>query len=322
MAQFDRKGWHGLTEIAIQKDKNEQLTYLQAKLLPELIKAEETGVSGLKASLDRFARVATNVSDNVLTAANQAGENLALQKEVMDKVDNMKVLKISRWNLELFDKLENNMDAINRFSTYLSSMEHIANKLSEFAAKTSDIDRVINNIDSTLGESKDLTRFLASHIDEIQNSGDAALKSVGIAESHFEKAIKSLQERTDEMMNNLYRNSGNHESHLENIYHEIEKNLNSITTQYVDAFKAAFTDSMPRLNQLDNLELIKDINVSSKNYLNQNKELISRLSSIEENIKKRKSRNNSSINEYVVSNEKVKKADESIGIGKVIKKVF
>ena len=42
------------------KEKNDQLSYLQAKLLPELIKAEDTGVSGLKASLDRFARVATS----------------------------------------------------------------------------------------------------------------------------------------------------------------------------------------------------------------------------------------------------------------------
>ncbi|MEO9258006.1 MAG: MotA/TolQ/ExbB proton channel family protein, partial [Crocinitomicaceae bacterium] len=36
----------------VLKDKNNQLSYLQAKLLPELVRAEDTGVSGLKASID------------------------------------------------------------------------------------------------------------------------------------------------------------------------------------------------------------------------------------------------------------------------------
>ena len=33
----------------ISRDKNEQISYLQATLLPELVRAEDTGVSGLKA---------------------------------------------------------------------------------------------------------------------------------------------------------------------------------------------------------------------------------------------------------------------------------
>jgi len=60
----------------VLRDKNDQLSYLQAKLLPELVRAEDTGVSGLKASLDRFAKEATKISDNVKIAANQTGLNL------------------------------------------------------------------------------------------------------------------------------------------------------------------------------------------------------------------------------------------------------
>ena len=194
----------------VLKEKNEQLSYLQAKLLPELVKAEDTGVSGLKASLDRFARVATTISDNVLIAANQTGENLVLQQEVMDKVENMKVLKVSKWNLELFEKLDMNMDAFNKFSTYLSNMEKISSNLLEFAARTSSIDQIIKGIDTTLSDSKQLTQFLSAHFDKIEDAGNAALKSVGIAESHFEDAIESLKTRTDEMINQLYKSAGNH----------------------------------------------------------------------------------------------------------------
>src|SRR5690606_27124364 len=76
-------------------NKNSQISYLQAQLLPKLIKAEDTGIFGLIASLDRFTRVATKISDDVLIAANQTGENIVMQQEVLDKVSNLDIIRIS-----------------------------------------------------------------------------------------------------------------------------------------------------------------------------------------------------------------------------------
>lgn len=335
----------------VLKEKNEQLSYLQAKLLPELIKAEDTGVSGLKASLDRFARVATTISDNVLIAANQTGENLVLQQEVMDKVENMKVLKVSKWNLELFEKLDINMDAFNKFSTYLSNMEKISSNLLEFATRTSNIDLVIKGIDTTLSDSKQLTQFLSAHFDRIEDAGNAALKSVGIAESHFEDAIESLKTRTDEMINQLYKSAGNHETKLEDIYKEIKENLNNITSEYISSFSEAYSNSIPKFEQLDNLSLLPEIKEefllkatdfqkesglktqslieiandlssslkSVQNNLN-SQAIISKLESIDEKLKRRINKNANSTPKRKVVNEDLK--DNSLSIGKVIKKLF
>lgn len=70
----------------VLRDKNDQLSYLQAKLLPELVRAEDTGVSGLKASLDRVAKEATQISDNVKIAANQNRMKLQALHEVISKI--------------------------------------------------------------------------------------------------------------------------------------------------------------------------------------------------------------------------------------------
>ena len=82
-----------------------------------------------------------------MIAANQTGKNLELQKDVMEKVDNMKVLKVSKWNLELFERMEKNMESLNKFSAYLSNMEKITSQLLEFGNRTSDINKVINRFD-------------------------------------------------------------------------------------------------------------------------------------------------------------------------------
>jgi len=306
----------------VQRDINEQFSYLQAKLLPELIRAEDTGVSGLKASLDKFARVATNIFDNVLIAAKQTGENLELQKEFIEKVDNLKVLKVSKWNLELFDRMESNLEAMKQFSDYVSNMEQIASNLLEFSSKTSDVNRVINDINTTLSESKKLFNFLSSHLEIIENSGDVALKSVGLAESHFEESIKLLNERTEEMIKQLYKSAGNHEIKLESIYKDIEGNLNGIANQYIGAFRDAFSDSIPKFKQLDNLDLIKDINTSLNSMVN-NQPLFNKLNSIEANIIRRNGNNNKkNLDVNTALKVETKDGSKPISFRKVLKKIF
>ncbi len=272
----------------ISRDKNEQISYLQATLLPELIKAEDTGVSGLKASLDRFARVATEISDNVLIAAKKTGENILLQQEVIDKVANLDVLKISKTNLELFSRLESNMIAFNKFSEYVSLMSQISENLRDFASRTKNIDNVAYQIDNSLQENNRLSRFLTSHFEKIEAAGNAALKAVDLSDSHFKEAIDRLKEETDNTLSKAFRavnesashfsgaieklkeevdnriarlndNAADNESKITAIYNEIGANLASITSQHISQLQAAYSNAIPQFDQLNNLQVLPKI---------------------------------------------------------------
>ena len=272
----------------ISHDKNAQISYLQAKLLPELVKAEDTGVSGLKASLDRFARVATDISKNVLTAANQTRENIILQQEVIDKVGNLDVLKISETNLELFNRLENNMIAFNKFSEYVSLMSQISENLKDFASRTRNVDNIVNQIDLSLQENNRLSRFLTSHFEKIDTAGLAALKAVDLSDSHFKEAIEKLKTETDNCINQVFRavnesashfsdaieklreetdnrisrlsrEAADNESKLAEIYHDISVRLTSVTSQHISEFQKAYSSAIPHFDQLDNLQILQKI---------------------------------------------------------------
>ena len=272
----------------ISREKNEQISYLQATLLPELIKSEDTGVSGLKASLDRFARVATDISDNVLVAVNKSNENILLQQEVIDKVANLDVLKISETNLELFNRLESNMSAFNKFSEYVSLMSQISDNLKDFASRTKNIDNVINQIDLTLQENDRLSRFLTSHFEKIETSGFAALKAVDLSDAHFREAIEKLKVETDNCLNQAFRavnESASHfsgaieklkeeidsrishlnqdasanESKLAEIYNEIGVKMASATSEHISQLQAAYSNAVPRFDQLNNLQILPKI---------------------------------------------------------------
>ncbi len=273
---------------SLLKDKNQQISYLQATLLPELIKAEDTGVSGLKASLDRFARVATDISDNVLIAARKTGENILLQQEVIDRVANLDVLKISKTNLELFNRLENNMIAFNKFSEYISIMSQISDNLKNFASRTISIDNVVAQIYNTLQENDRLSRFLSLHFEKIETAGNAALKAVDLSDSHFKEAIEKLKEETDKTLNQAFRavnesslhfsgaidklkeeidnrisrlnhDAADNETKMTGIYNDIGANLASVASQHISQLQTVYSNALPQFDQLNNLQILPKI---------------------------------------------------------------
>ena len=270
------------------EDKNKQISYLQAKLLPELIRAEDTGVSGLKASLDRFARVATNISDNVLIAANQTGENIILQQEVIDKVTNLDMLKISKTNLELFNRIESNMSSFKEFSEYVSLMSQISDNLKDFALRTTNIDKVANQIDLSLQENNRLSKFLTTHFEKIESAGLAALKAVDLSDLNFKEAVGKLEQEIknrEAVLNNtavdadshtrdvieklreeienriclLNKNENDFEFKLTEIYSSISKKFEEIGSKYIQEFQTAYSNAIPQFKQLDQLEYLPKI---------------------------------------------------------------
>jgi hypothetical protein len=306
----------------ISREKNEQISYLQATLLPELIKSEDTGVSGLKASLDRFARVATDISDNVLVAVNKSNENILLQQEVIDKVANLDVLKISETNLELFNRLESNMSAFNKFSEYVSLMSQISDNLRDFASRTKNIDNVINQIDLTLQENDRLSRFLTLHFEKIETSGFAALKAVDLSDAHFREAIEKLKVETDNCLNQTFRavnESASHfsgaieklkeeidsrisrlnqdasasESKLAEIYDEIGVKMASVTSEHISQLQTAYSNAVPRFDQLNNLQILPKIQEQLSDGISQlqnNSKLVEAINQLNASLITKKSR--------------------------------
>ncbi len=265
----------------VQRDKNDQLSYLQAKLLPELVRAEDTGVSGLKASLDRFAREATKISDNVRIAANQTGTNLQAQLDVISKVERLDMMKVSRINLELFDRLDSNMLAYNQFSNYLTLMNKISENLFNFSARTENVEIIATEIKSTLKDSQELSRFLTSHFQQIESAGSSALKAVNLSDSHFREAIEKLTSETSTRISSLNNLADNSETTLKETFEKIGSDLNEITNRHINSLSLAYNESVPRFDQLDNLNLLPELKNQSTS---QSKEMIEAINQLNRSI--------------------------------------
>ena len=255
----------------VLEDKNRQLSYLQSKLLPELVRAEDTGVSGLKASLDRFAREATKISDNVRVAADRTENTVQMQLEIIDKVKDLNMTKVSKINLELFDRLETNIQSFDKFSIYIKTINKISENLVQFSNRTEVVETIAGEIKSTLHDSKELSKFLSLHFQQIQSAGGAALNAVNLSDSHFREAIERLKAEIDNRISELNSKANSAESSIKETFDNIGIKLNNITAAHLDKLTVAYNGSMPHFEQLDNLNLIPELGDKSSN---QSKELI------------------------------------------------
>lgn len=252
------------------KGKNEQISYLVAKLLPELEKSGELGVSGLRNSLDKFSINTTGFAKVLHETTLKTESNLKIQQEIIQKIDGMDVLKVSRANIELFDRLDNNMVAFNKFSESLSIMSMISSNLKDFASRTVNIDKVINQIDSSLQENLRLHQFLTSHFEKIESFSRTTTSAVELSENSFRKAVdlldvnlkESIDKLNDEIENrvsSLNKITDRTESVLLSIFDEIGKKLNEITIHHIESLETAFSGSIPQFQQLDELRFMGQI---------------------------------------------------------------
>jgi len=326
--------------------KNKQISYLQAMLLPELLKAEESGISGLKASIDRFARDTTGMATILYNTTLKTESNLKIQneiivtqKEIIQKIESIGVTRVSKANLDLLDKLEKNIQSFNQFANYLELMGRISLQLQDFASRTANIDSITRHIESSLSENKMLIEFLSSHFNKIENAGNAALNAVDVADSHFRDSIERLKLNTESTLENLYKsitessskfaeaidnlnteiqtrtekinqNAADQESKLSEIYNEIGFKLKTITDEHIGQLNSSFKEAIPRFDELKHLtelpvireqftnnhnsrkfiEVVEGLNESVlkvKENINQHN-LLSKLSSIEDALKRKK----------------------------------
>lgn len=266
--------------------KNEQISYLQAKLLPAIIDANQTGLQGLKTQIEQFSRDAFKISAELKETSliNQnslirTNESIRTQQEIFHKMERIDIINIIKVNGELFDKLEKNIHSYKQFADYIELMGQISNQLHDFASRTANIDSITRHIESSLSENKKLIEFLSSHFNKIENAGNAALSAVDVADSHFRDAIEHLKINTESTLDNLFKsmtessskfaevidnlnneiqtrterinqNSVDHESKLSEIYNDIGNRLKTITDEHIRQLNTCFKEAVPRFDEL------------------------------------------------------------------------
>ncbi len=243
----------------VNRGLNSQISYFQNKLLPVLIKAEDTGVSGLKASLDKFGRETAKILEDLHGAVDKTSRTLSSQLQVISKVENLNFTKVSKVNLELFDRLEVNMNALNSFSQYLNQMDKVAGNLYGFSERTNDFKKIADAVNENLNESKLLTQFLTRHLQAIESSGSSALNAFNLVDSKFADAISKLSQEVDNRMSLLNDKASVLDSNLMQTFEKVGDDIHRVTEIHLQDLSKSYAESMPEFKNLEILQTLPSL---------------------------------------------------------------
>ncbi|MEB2787327.1 hypothetical protein [Algoriphagus persicinus] len=247
----------------VLEGKNKQLSYLQAKLLPALIASQETGIAGLKHSLDLFTRKGIEISEKIRIASLNTAESMNIQLKTIEKVENLKMDRVTKVNLDLFEKLESSVPVIQAFEKNLKTIQNISEHLESFALKTKSIEDLAQTIklniedsNDQLNLSKQLTEFLTEHFKKLDTHGQKVVEAVSYNELYFSEAITALKQRLDHLYKTFQNDASNHQISLQKGYEAISDSIKEVSLNQIEEYKKLYENSPPQFKELEKLEYL------------------------------------------------------------------
>jgi hypothetical protein len=252
----------------VLEGKNRQLSYLQAKLLPALIASQETGIAGLKHSLDMFTRKGTEISEKIRIASLNTAQSIHTQLKTIEKVEELKMDRVTKANLDLFEKLESSVKVIEAFERNIKSIQDISEHLATFAQKTKSIEDLAQtiklNIDDSndqLNLSKQLTEFLTEHFKKLDTHGKKVEEAVSYNELYFSEAIEVLKQRLNKLYDTFQEDASNHQISLNKGYEVISKSIKEVSENQIEEYKRLYENAPPQFKILEKLAYLEKIEI-------------------------------------------------------------
>lgn len=283
----------------VLEGKNKTLSYLQTRLLPKLHKIEETGLEGLKLGLDRFTKNAKTLSQDFIKTHNQSSENLEKQINLIEKVEKLDVSRWAKHSSELFNRIDQNMEAYKSFSDYLVSIEKVSDNIEKFSVRTSEVERIIQDINNNFIVSTKLASLLGSHLEEIESSKNYAIDFIGLSKkeiegfvglvneevksnfsnsvnkindyigdvnNRFEKSVDLLRDKIKNINSVIETSLDTLDRHIDKSSSKIQKTVNEMTNKYEFVLKD-LSERSNKLDLFDNLLELPKLNSTSRDIL-------------------------------------------------------
>lgn len=153
----------------VSKGKADLLNDIQTNLLPDLNKADDSEINGLKSCLNQFAQQSTRMVYDLQKVGEQTARTITVQQETVSKLENMNIKKIASFNATVYQKMESSFDKLDQFSTYLTQLNKVASNLVRFSKSIDNVEELIHNIHANSEMSKELSKFLTFHFQKLEH---------------------------------------------------------------------------------------------------------------------------------------------------------
>ncbi|WP_018477671.1 hypothetical protein [Pontibacter roseus] len=234
------------------KHQNEYYTFLQTNLLPKLNSDMAASLGNLKSVLDSFNK---DFLDKVLgfrPIVDSLSENIRIQKEFIQKLDEIGFTQMANANLQVFDKLKESEQLFQNFLQYQVALNESVQKGGEL---TENIGQVLSRLTSLQQGFDQVPGYLQKHDESIQRQinffgrHEEDLNTIAArVEQYFDKAALKLTDLMEARLQHQERDAQNaYEKWQEHFTRLNEDNVYERILDYMRPFET-LNQQQDRLN--------------------------------------------------------------------------
>lgn len=204
------------TEMA--KNKNHFLTWIQTDLMSKLSDDITGALIKMTQDLNEFNRTFADNTRELKETLSTVKDNYGGQVKLLEAIDNIKINKIAKANIEVYDKLQGCTEELeNLFEIFANSEEYVTkvvelnNKIGSVEERTLLFEELGNYFKSEIEFVRDrqgMMRQQMSSIDSVlqdalSNLGDSLSNSIGDLTGKFQEQNQRIQLLIEEQQNSL-----------------------------------------------------------------------------------------------------------------------
>lgn len=288
-----------------EKYKNSFLSFLQANLLPELIRTETSGISALNDRLQNFGRtLAPNIKE-LAQVVDRSIDAVRIQQNTIRRVEELGTTQLAKSNASIFKELSGMMDSFKEFAAYYQELtksvkqtSDLTQNLKGLVQRTNEVERIASGIESNVQQNNALGKYLSKHFVDVE-SQNTALKSV-VDESSItlNKSLEEVKATAYRLAEEMQGISISMEPKLKEAFDSSLLTIEKMTSEQLSKLEMAYENSRPKFDKLERLDKIEEgidkLNQTSSEQSKQQAEIAAALQELAEVLRENKAKGNDS----------------------------
>ena len=243
-------------KIIVETGKNTFLSWMQAKLLPELSSDTVGALSKLTRNLKSFNETFSNNTKELKDVLGTVKDTTDGQAKLLKEIENLNINRIAAINAEAYEKLKNATGDVDKFGEYVKSLnDYIEN---------------VRILSYRLGDANDRTRLIeemATFFKEERANLEAIkvlnAKTIGEADNKLNEVVSNFKESSTKQYDELTKHTAKQQEKFKNAADEQLGTMTAAIAEQKAYIEKALQQRIDDLNKLSlELEQIKPVKES------------------------------------------------------------
>ena len=237
-------------KASVEKNKHIFLSWIQAKLLPNLTSDIASSLGKMATNLVTFNKSFSSNTVDLGKTLGQVNESYQLQKQLLDSIKEIANKEISAQNLQLYNALRNSTNEIGTLGSYL-------NHTNEYLANVKALNEKLDASEQRTKAIEEMYMFFKTEIQQVEARKGAITKTVATIDGVLEEALRKLKDNAEGQLEELKKTTAKQYDFLQQNSQQINqivselKNLTAVK-ESIQKFEQAARSQNTKLDNLAN----------------------------------------------------------------------